>query len=94
MDNAFIAFLIFWLVVIAVGGLSVFLLWMKRGHRNPDFVWESWTLLFPVGVAAGLIVWGVNLEPDLLADALIQIATAIVAGVIVGVVVVVLQDRN
>ena len=78
---------------ILIAGLAILLLWLKRGRRYADATAEWMVLGILALIAAVALTIGIALD-DQLPSALVQIASAMVAGVFVGVVILVLGRRE
>ena len=68
------------------------LLWLKRGPGGPDDSIRRWLVLLVGAVGSALILMAVAIDADLFPEALVQAGAAVIAGAVVGVLVIVLRD--
>ena len=94
MEAAATALLYFLGTVVVAGVPVVAILWLKRGGRHPDTFGEWSVILALVAFGAAAFTFGIMLEPEQLPAALIQVASAMIAGIFVGVVIIVLDRRQ
>ncbi len=67
------------------------MLWIKRGHFHADTIPEHFVIAVLVLTAAFLLGLGVYVDEGRVASVLVQVGAGIIAGAVVGVVILVLQ---